>query len=110
MTSTLTRTENRLAYLEPSRILADPSQPRQTHDETAFRELVADIQAKGILQPLSVIELAPDKYRILAGSRRLAAAKELKLSAVPCLINSCFLYNKRDAVRQKIIKQNALTE
>ncbi len=72
--------------LAPTLIQPDPHQPRVFNNETDFADLLASIAEQGILQPIQVEELADGQYRIIAGSRRLAAAKQLGLPAVPCLV------------------------
>src|SRR5438270_138208 len=53
-------------------------------------ELAASIQALGVLQALTVVELAKEDgqpvYGLIAGERRLAAARQLGLEEVPCLV------------------------
>lgn len=49
-------------------------------------ELVASFQTEGIIQPLAVRDLGEDKYALLAGGRRLTAAKVAKLSDIPVRI------------------------
>lgn len=47
--------------------------------------LAESIQQNGLLQPLSVRKL-PDGYELIAGERRLRAARELGLPTVPCIV------------------------
>ncbi|MDP6944128.1 MAG: ParB/RepB/Spo0J family partition protein [Myxococcota bacterium] len=66
---------------------ADPDQPRQHFDDTALEELVVSVREKGILQPL-VVRSNPDGpgYLLVAGERRLRAARRLHLRDVPVLV------------------------
>ena len=64
---------------------ADPDQPRQYFDEAALGELVQSIKEKGILQPL-VVRRHGDGYRLIAGERRLRAARLAGLTDVPVLV------------------------
>jgi ParB family chromosome partitioning protein len=69
------------------RLTRDPSQPREIFDEAALQELVESIESLGVLQPIRVRwdeELA--MYVVIAGERRLRAAKMAGLKAVPCVI------------------------
>lgn len=66
--------------LQPNR-----SQPRTNFDEGTLEELAESIRYYGILQPLLVREI-PDGYELIAGERRLRAAKLAGLKAVPALI------------------------
>jgi ParB family transcriptional regulator, chromosome partitioning protein len=66
----------------------NPNQPRQHFDETALRELAASIKAHGIVQPLVMTEVAPSRYQLIAGERRLRAAKLVGLAEVPAIVRS----------------------
>ena len=63
----------------------NPYQPRLHLDEEEIRELAESIREVGVLQPLLVRPLE-DGYELVAGERRLRAAKEAGLSTVPALI------------------------
>lgn len=66
---------------------SNPYQPRKTFPEAALAELAADIKEHGVLQPL-LVRPHPDAkghYQIVAGERRLRAAKEASLIEVPCI-------------------------
>ena len=67
-------------------IKANPFQPRQDFDPTALQELSASIQVHGIIQPLTVRQLAPNDFQLIAGERRLHAAKMADLQHVPAYI------------------------
>jgi len=69
-------------------IIPNPSQPRKEFDEEAIARLADSIAQYGILQPLTVRRSpeAEGKYELVAGERRLRAAKLLGLQSVPCLI------------------------
>ena len=62
------------------------AQPRKTFDEGTLEELAESIRYYGILQPLLVRPLPDDKYELVAGERRLRAAKLAGLHTVPVLI------------------------
>lgn len=67
-------------------ILANPHQPRTDFDETALSELAASIKIHDIIQPLTVSVISPGKYRLIAGERRLRAAKIAGLKDIPVYI------------------------
>ena len=77
----------RVLYLPVSSIRANPNQPRRHFDEHALRELAESIRQYGILQPLTVRRTLTG-YELIAGERRLRAAKLAGLSAVPCLLTA----------------------
>ena len=66
-------------------IIPSPVQPRQRFEEEALRELSESIRSYGILNPLNV-RLRGGKYELVAGERRLRAAKLAGLSQVPCIL------------------------
>ena len=66
-------------------ISPNPVQPRRHFDEEALRELSDSIRSYGILNPLTV-RLRCGKYELVAGERRLRAAKLAGLTEVPCLL------------------------
>jgi ParB family chromosome partitioning protein len=63
-------------------------QPRSRFDETALRELADSIRAVGILQPLVVRPIGKGRYELIAGERRLRAARMAGLKTVPILERS----------------------
>ncbi len=81
------RARSGLAEIPVDRIRPNPNQPRQRFDEAALDELAASIAEHGILQPLVVSE-DPDGggYVLIAGERRLRAAKKAGRTTVPAVI------------------------
>ena len=77
----------RVQYLPVSSIRANPNQPRRHFDENALRELAESIRQYGILQPLTV-RCTLTGYELIAGERRLRAAKLAGLRTVPCLLSA----------------------
>jgi len=62
-----------------------PVQPRKNFDEESLRELSESIKSYGILNPLTV-RLRGGKYELVAGERRLRAARIAGLREVPCML------------------------
>ncbi len=77
--------EQRVLMLPVGSILPNPAQPRQVFDPAALEALAASIRENGILQPLTVRRRGEDRWELVAGERRLRAAKLAGLSNVPCL-------------------------
>jgi len=69
-------------------IEANPFQPRTTFDEQALEELAASVKKLGIVQPLTVREIGQGKYQLIAGERRLRAAKIAGLTHVPAYVRT----------------------
>ena len=75
----------RVQYIPLGRIRPNPQQPRRSFDEEGLAELAASIRSCGILQPLTV-RRAGDGNELVAGARRLRAARIAGLREVPCLV------------------------
>lgn len=75
----------RVQYIPLGRIRPNPQQPRRSFDEEDLAELAASIRSCGILQPLTV-RRAGEGYELVAGERRLRAARIAGLREVPCLV------------------------
>ena len=75
----------RVQYIPLGRIRPNPQQPGHSFDEEGLAELAASIRSCGILQPLTV-RRAGEGYELVAGERRLRAARIAGLREVPCLV------------------------
>lgn len=71
--------------IEITKIAPNPNQPRKVFNEESILRLADSINQYGIIQPLTVRKLG-EGYELVAGERRLRAAKELGISHVPCII------------------------
>jgi len=67
-------------------IAANPFQPRTRFDEAAIAELAASIKAAGVLQPVIVRRSGDDGYQLVAGERRLRAARAAGLARIPAMV------------------------
>ena len=70
----------------------NPQQPRRAFDEEALKSLSESIRVSGVLSPLLVVQTG-ERYRLVAGERRLRAALMAGLQTVPCVV--------RDFTRQQ---------
>ncbi len=68
------------------RIRRNPLQPRDRFDDEELAALAASITAHGILQPVIVRETADGEYELIAGERRLRAARQAGLTTIPAVI------------------------
>jgi len=75
----------RVVYLSVDKLRPNPAQPRRYFDEASLEELSRSILRYGILQPLTV-RRTPQGYELIAGERRLRAARLAGLREVPCLL------------------------
>jgi ParB family transcriptional regulator, chromosome partitioning protein len=64
-------------------LIESPSNPRKRFDESSLSELAASFKSQGVLAPLLVRKLDETKYEVIAGARRLRAAKLAELESVP---------------------------
>jgi len=71
-----------------TQIIPNRNQPRQEFNPELMEELTASIKENGILQPLTVRELEDGNFELIAGERRLRAAKDAGLETVPVYILS----------------------
>jgi ParB family chromosome partitioning protein len=72
-----------LHQIKPNRF-----QPRQSFNEDKINELSLSIAKHGVLSPILVRETGAGGYELIAGERRLRAAKKAGLKTLPCLIDS----------------------
>ncbi|MGI8775105.1 MAG: ParB/RepB/Spo0J family partition protein [Actinomycetota bacterium] len=70
----------------PDLIDANPSQPRETFSQDELDELTHSISTFGVLQPLLVRESSGGRYELIAGERRLRAARQAGLDDVPVMV------------------------
>lgn len=68
-------------------ILPDINQPRKTFDQYELDLLADSIRQNGIIQPLTVRPDLSGRYILIAGERRLRAARQIGLKKVPCIIH-----------------------
>ncbi len=67
-------------------LVESASNPRKRFDEKSIEELAASFKTQGVLAPLLVRELEQSKYEVVAGARRLRAARLAELASVPVRI------------------------
>ncbi len=96
----------KLAYLELSRIIPNPQQPRKVFEPEALAELVHSIKEFGVLQPI-VVRPRQDDFELIMGERRFRAAKEAGLTAIPAVIRETTDENMlRDALLENLHRAN----
>lgn len=91
----------RLIYVSPEKIIPNKYQPRKIFDESKLYELAQSIKEHGILQPLTVKQIDKDTYELVAGERRLRAAKLVGLSNVPVILKR---FSQEDSMVLSIIE------
>ena len=71
-------------YLDPERIERDPEASRE--DVGDLGGLAETIRDQGLLQPIGIVPLGRERYRVVYGGRRVAAALQLGLDRIPCIV------------------------
>jgi ParB family transcriptional regulator, chromosome partitioning protein len=74
----------------------NPRQPRRSFDEGALAELAESIRARGVLQPIVVRALPGGHYELVAGERRLRAARLAELESVPAVVREAEDWERLD--------------
>jgi ParB family chromosome partitioning protein len=67
------------------RVRPNPRQPRKRFDPATLAELTESIRASGVIQPI-VVRRTGDAYELIAGERRLRAAKQAGLERIPAVV------------------------
>ncbi len=76
-----------MTYLPTERVLPNPRQPRAEVEDASLAELAESIREHGVLQPLIVsAEPGSEDYILIAGERRLRAARMAGLTQVPAIV------------------------
>jgi ParB family chromosome partitioning protein len=86
--------QNAVFWIETSKILPNPYQPRREFDEKNLKDLAESIRQYGVLQPLVVTRREDPHddgsisvaYELIAGERRLRASKLAGVKEVPCVV------------------------
>ncbi|HVO38634.1 MAG TPA: ParB/RepB/Spo0J family partition protein [Spirochaetia bacterium] len=75
-----------VAEVPVSALKSNPEQPRRDFDEAALRELADSIRQKGVLQPVLAEASTDGTYLIIAGERRVRAARMAGLEKLPVIV------------------------
>ncbi|RWX51356.1 chromosome partitioning protein, ParB family [Candidatus Electrothrix marina] len=78
--------ESRFFLCDIDKIEANPHQPRSNFDEEKLKQLAESIRERGIIQPLLVSSNGGNRYKLIAGERRLRAARLIGEEEVPVVI------------------------
>ena len=75
-----------IILIPQSEIKPNPNQPRRYFDYNELESLAQSIRENGIIQPISVRQLKDNSYELVAGERRLRAARIVGLARIPCIL------------------------
>ena len=76
------------AELALSTIEADPEQPRRVFNADEIDRLATSLNTHGLLEPVVVYQVETDRYRLIAGERRLRAAHQLGWTQLPAVVRT----------------------
>ncbi|WP_049576047.1 ParB/RepB/Spo0J family partition protein [Streptomyces sp. SBT349] len=76
------------AELPLDSITPNPRQPREVFDDDALAELVTSIKEVGLLQPVVVRQLGPERYELIMGERRWRACRHAGLEHIPAIVRA----------------------
>ncbi|MFZ6014917.1 MAG: ParB/RepB/Spo0J family partition protein [Patescibacteria group bacterium] len=91
----------RIYQIPIEKIVPNSKQPRLHFDHAGLEDLVASIKEHGILQPLIVVKESENRYELIAGERRLRAAKIAEFQTVPAIIRDA---NEQEKLELAIIE------
>jgi len=89
-----------VSYLRIDKLFVGGHQPREAMNEDALEELMNSVKHRGILQPI-LARKKEDKFEVIAGARRLEAARRLGMEEIPVLIKDM---NDKDALVVSMIE------
>ena len=69
-------------------IETNPYQPREHFEQAALQDLAESIRVQGIIQPITVRKIAPRKFQLISGERRLQASKIAGLTRIPAYVRT----------------------
>jgi ParB family transcriptional regulator, chromosome partitioning protein len=101
------KVEEGLRNIPPDLIQPNGRQPRRTFDEARLAELAESIRTRGVLQPIVVRPLAGGSFELVAGERRLRAAKIAELDTIPALVRDTEDWERLDlALAENMARQD----
>ena len=83
-----TQGSSNLSEIPIEQIAPNPDQPRREFDTVAMQELAMSIQTMGIIAPITLRQVASDRYQIIAGERRWRASQMAGLKTMPAYIRT----------------------
>src|SRR5687767_46776 len=101
------KAEEGLRNIPPDLIQPNGRQPRRVFDDARLAELAESIRVRGVLQPIVVRPLAGGSFELVAGERRLRAAKIAELETIPALVRDTEDWERLDlALAENMARQD----
>lgn len=92
--------KNKVKMIDINKIEVNPHQPRSNFDKKRLKDLAESIENFGIIQPL-IVSKKENKFQLIAGERRLRAAKIVNFKEVPAIVNS---YNEEEVAEISLVE------
>ncbi|SRR5579883_421869 len=80
------RPEPLIRGIEIAKIAPNPQQPRKEFSKQGLEELTESIKTHGLIQPITVRRVGPDRFELISGERRIRASIEAGLTEIPAYI------------------------
>ena len=106
MSKVVAVTNSEYRNLPLAQLQESPTNPRRRFDERGLNELAESFKSQGVLQPLLVRSVSEELYEVVAGARRLRAAKIAELVEIPVRVVAL----SDAAVRESQLTENLLRE
>jgi ParB family chromosome partitioning protein len=100
---------NETAEVAVKSLKPSPYQPRSRFEDEGLKELADSIREKGVIQPLLVEDNGDQSYTVIAGERRLRAAKMVGLRKVPVIVRRFSMVEKIEIALIENIQRENLT-
>jgi ParB family chromosome partitioning protein len=88
LASPRTAASGSVAMIRVNQIVANPFQPRNEFEKEALEELAESIRVLGIIQPVTLRQLAENQYQLISGERRFRASQLAGLTEIPAYIRT----------------------
>jgi len=75
-----------IAFIDLTSVEPNPLQPRRDFPKESLEELAQSIKEHGIIQPITVRKVGPDRYQLVSGERRVRASIEAGLKRIPAYV------------------------
>jgi len=92
---------NAVSTIAMDQLETNPFQPRANFEEKELAELAVSIQEQGIIQPVTVRKIGPDRYQLISGERRFRAARIAGLTELPAYVR---LANDEQMLEMSIVE------
>lgn len=92
--------QEKIIYAPLEQVRPNPLQPREDFDSQGMEDLIQSVKEKGVIQPV-LVRRQGDYYELIAGERRLRAAKSLNLKEIPVIVKEA---KEQDSLELSLIE------